>query len=55
MKTLHKKNILQSFFTKLWVGKIFRQFWKNLEEIRIGTGAEFQPPIGSQKNTDDII
>ena len=27
--TLHKKNILQLF----WIGKFFRQYWENLEEI----------------------
>ena len=50
MITLHQKNILQFFFfMKFWIGKFFRQFWENLEEIRIGTGAEFRPQIGSKK------
>ena len=31
------KNYLTIFFTKFWIGKFFRQFWENLEEIRIGT------------------
>ena len=30
-------------------GKFFRQFWENLEEIRIGTGAEFGPKLGLKK------
>ena len=30
-----KKNILQFFFTKFWIGKFLRQFWGNLEEIRV--------------------
>ena len=48
-----KKNILEFFFlTKFWIWKIFRQFWENLEEIWIGTGAEFRPKIGSKKNTE---
>ena len=46
MITLHTKNILQFF----GLGNLFRQFWENLEEIRIGTGAEFQPQIGSKKH-----
>ena len=50
--TLHKTNILQLFFTKFWIGKFFRQFWENLEEIRIGTGAEFQPQIDPKNPTD---
>ena len=48
MITLYKKNILQIFFTKGWIGKFFRQTEENLEEIRIGTGAEFRPQIGSK-------
>ena len=52
MITLHKKNILQFFITKFWIGIFFRQFWENLEEIRIGTGVKFRPQIGSKKNTD---
>ena len=42
---------LKFLLLKFWIGKFFRQFWENLEEIRIGTGAKFQPQIGSKKNT----
>ena len=55
MITLYKKKYLTIFFfTKFWIGKLFRQFWKNLEEIQIGTGAEFRHQIGSKRNTDCI-
>ena len=37
MITLHEK-ILQNFG--------LGNFWENIEEIRIGTGAEFRPQIG---------
>ena len=50
MITLHKKISYIFFLTKFWIWKFFRQFWENLEEIRIGTGAEFRPQIGSKKN-----
>ena len=49
MITLHNKNILQFVKQNFGFGKFFRQFWENLEEIRIGTGAEVQPQIGSKK------
>ena len=52
MITLHKKN-LTFFLSKFWIGKFFKQFVENLEEIRIGTGAEFRPP--PPKNTVDIL
>ena len=48
------KNISQLFLTKFWNGKFFRQFWENLEEIQIGTGAEFRPQIGSKKTPTDL-
>ena len=50
------KNYLTIFifiFSKFWIGKFFRQFWENLEEIQIGTGAKFRSQIGSKKNTVD--
>ena len=43
MITLHKKISYIFFLTKFWIWKFFRQFWENLEEIRIGTGAKFRP------------
>ena len=46
------KYTITYFFTKFWIGKFFRQFWENLEEIRIGTGAEFQPQIDPKNPTD---
>ena len=49
MITLHKKIYYNFLFTKFWIGKFFRQFWENLQEIRIGTGAEFRPQIGLKK------
>ena len=50
MITLHKK-IFYIFFNEILEWKFFSQFWENLEEIRIGTGAEFRPQIMSKKNT----
>ena len=47
MITLHKK--LSYIFFGL--GNLFRQFWEHLEEIRIGTWAEFRPQIMSKKIT----
>ena len=42
MITLYEK-ILQNFG--------LGSFWENIEEIRIGTGAEFRPQIGYKKTT----
>ena len=49
MITLHKKISYNFFLTKFWIWKFFRQFWENLEEIRIGTGA-FGPKSGPKKH-----
>ena len=50
MITLHKKISYNSFLTKFWIGKFFRQFWENLEEIRFGTVAEIRPKSGPKKH-----
>ena len=55
MITLHEKISYNFFFTKFWIGKFFWQFLENLEEIRIGTGAEFRPQIGSKNFLQKIV
>ena len=49
MITLHKKYLTNFFFTKFWIVRFFNQFWENLAEIRIGTGAKFRPQSGPKK------
>ena len=47
-----KKNMINHYiFLKILDWEIFlnSQFWENFKEIRIGTGAEYLPQIGSIK------
>ena len=55
MITLHKNNILPFFlfFYEILDWEIFQAILGNLEEIRIGTGAEVRPQIGSKKTPEN--
>ena len=51
MITLHKK-ISYNFFYEILDWEIFQAILGKLEEIRIGTGGEFQPQIDPKNPTD---
>ena len=40
---------------KFWIGKFFRQFWENLEEIRMGLGPNFGPKLGPEKTLTSYV